>query len=108
MQLIFDKGLETERSLIVDTINERVIEGNLTASISGPLDQIKSISGVSEFADTHYFTTLDVLSDKESVPIVGTYNYIVAMNLMYQEAPPRYSLNLSMTYKALETKEETT
>lgn len=106
MKLLFDKGLGTERSLTVDTINEHVTEGNLIASMSAELSTIGSSAGVSEFANERRFSTIEAISGDNLIPIIGTYNYIASMSLMYTEMPPRYSINLSINYKAPENKEE--
>lgn len=98
MQIIFDRGLDTQRSVEVDSFSENVGRGVLSASWARVLKSDTEIPAVKPLTDNPTFTTVEVAdTDGEtafSVPVQGEYNTIREANVNYSSAQRVYTLTL--------------
>lgn len=99
MQLIFDRGAPSERSLPVDTINELVSENRLRASLNKDFEDLDDLPDTSSFYSNRDFTTVDAVINDKTVRLCGTYNTVAVLNVSYSERTKQYTLNLTLEYQ---------
>ncbi len=98
MQIIFDKGLDTQRAIEVDSFSENVGRDVLSASWTRVLKSDTAIPAVKTLTDNPTFTTVEVVdTDGEtafSIPVQGEYNTIRDVNVNYSSAQCVYNLTI--------------
>ncbi len=99
MQLVFDKDTVNERTLPVDTVNERVTENQLNGVLSRTFDELEDLPDVSSFYTNKHFDTVDVLIDNEPIHMSGTYNTISVLTVTYSERTKQYGLSVVLEYQ---------
>ena len=102
MQLIFDRGTQSERTLPVDTINELVSENSLRASLNIDFKDLDDIPDTSSFYANRNFSTIDAVVEDRTIRLHGSYNYISVMNISYSQRLSQYVLSLVLEYKTPE------
>ena len=96
MTLTLDKNLASERSLSVNTVDERLVQKRLTAQQITMIDG--SFPSVDDFGTDPHFTTLEITDGNVEYPIVGTYNTVTDFAVSYNEISHRFSVMLSLGY----------
>lgn len=92
MKLIFDKGLETEKSINVERVNIRPIASRINGSASG--------NTADGSPDLSVFTTEDISSvsleadDGSEIPVNGNYNHLIDVSITYEEGGAVYHVNI--------------
>lgn len=100
MVIIFDKDLTTQRTLVVDNIQEQVMENRITGSYEREMVERFQTQDLSNFTNRS-FTTLNVYdNDGNSLPIQKTYNYIDMVQVSYMDAINVYSVIISILNQA--------
>ena len=100
MVIIFDKDLTTQRTLVVDNIQEQVMEDRITGSYEREMVEGFQIQDLSNFTNRS-FTTLNVYdNDGNALPIQKTYNYIDMVQVSYMDAINVYSVIISILNQA--------
>ena len=100
MVIIFDKDLTTQRTLIVDNIQEQVMENRITGSYEREMVEGFKTQDLSNFTNRS-FTTLNVYdNDGNALPIQKTYNYIDMVQVSYMDAINVYSVIISILNQA--------
>ena len=96
MVIIFDKDLTTQRTLIVDNIQEQVMENRITGSYEREMVEGFQAQDLSNFTNRS-FTTLNVYDNEgNALPIQKTYNYIDMVQVSYMDAINVYSVIISI------------
>jgi hypothetical protein len=99
MQLLFDKNTANERFLPVDTVNERVTENRLNASLNRVFDELDNVPDTSAFYSQQRFDTVDVVLDGQTIRLSGTYNTISVLTVTYSDRTKQYSLSVVLEYQ---------
>lgn len=100
MVIIFDKDLTTQRTLVVDNIQEQVMEDRITGSYEREMAEGFQTQDLSNFTNRS-FTTLNVYdNDGNALPIQKTYNYIDMVQVSYMDAINVYSVIISILNQA--------
>lgn len=100
MVIIFDKDLTTQRTLIVDNIQEQVMENRITGSYEREMVEGFQAQDLSNFTNRS-FTTLNVYDNEgNALPIQKTYNYIDMVQVSYMDAINVYSVIISILNQA--------
>lgn len=93
MKLIFDKGLETEKSLEVERVNIRPLSARINGSVSG-----NTADGT---PDLSAFTTENISSvnleadDGHEIPVGGSYDHIIDVSITYEEGGAVYHVSIA-------------
>lgn len=100
MVIIFDKDLDTQRTVVVDNIQEQLMEDRITATYEREMVEGFATQDLSDFT-SRSFTTMNVY-DNEGKPlsIQKTYNYIEMVQVSYMDAINIYSVIISILNKA--------
>ena len=100
MVIIFDKDLTTQRTLVVDNIQEQVMENRITGSYEREMVEGFQTQDLSTFTNRSC-TTLNVYdNDGNPLPIQKTYNYIDMVQVSYMDAINVYSVIISILNQA--------
>ena len=100
MVIIFDKDLTTQRTLVVDNIQEQVMENRITGSYERETVEGFQTQDLSNFTNRS-FTTLNVYDNEgNALPIQKTYNYIDMVQVSYMDAINVYSVIISILNQA--------
>ena len=100
MVIIFDKDLTTQRTLVVDNIQEQVMENRITGSYEREMVEGFQAQDLSNFTNRS-FTTLNVYDNEgNALPIQKTYNYIDMVQVSYMDAINVYSVIISILNQA--------
>ena len=98
MVIIFDKDLTTQRTLVVDNIQEQVMDNR--SSYEREMVEGFQTQDLSNFTNRS-FTTLNVYdNDGNPLPIQKTYNYIDMVQVSYMDAINVYSVIISILNQA--------
>lgn len=95
--LIFDKGLESERSLKLTSFYERQITNIFNGSYSVTVTPETVLPDVEDFAHNPMFKTVEAISsDGIKLPIGGEYNHISDLNSVYDDETKKYGINITL------------
>ena len=100
MVIIFDKDLTTQRTLVVDNIQEQGMENRITGSYKHEMVEGFQTQDLSNFTNRS-FTTLNIYDNEgNALPIQKTYNYIDMVQVSYMDAINVYSVIISILNQA--------
>lgn len=98
MQVIFDRGTSSQRSLALDNLTERPLEGRITGSRTINIKGGGSVPDLSPFMDDRGFSTITVVSDSGAeIPITCQANYIADLSATYIEPDGVYVISITLT-----------
>lgn len=105
MKMIFDQGLETERSLDLDFINEQPLQNTLIGSRNAVITQDSGFPDFTGFDKGTTFQTVTVVDGSLVVPIIKQYNEITTFGVMYRDNASSigFSVNITLGYKESNT-----
>lgn len=93
MQIIFDRGLDTQRAITIDAFGENISRGILSASMSRTL--CSGDVGVPYLGALKAgFATVDIVDGRIAVPVQGTYNAVVDAAAAYDSSTKEYSITV--------------
>lgn len=92
MTLTFDKNTANERSLELDFFTEQIFDNRLSGTWERIVGNDFSAPVVENFQQD--FTTLEVVSDEQTIPIVGSYSSVSNINVSYNEQSHLYNLTI--------------
>ena len=95
--LIFDKGLETERRLALDSFHEQPLRGSFSGTYSARVERAEDVPELREITDNPAFFALDAVNGA-GVPIriAGTYDRISFVGIAYEDTQKRYTVSLTL------------
>ena len=96
MQLILDKGLSTERKLLIDNVNEKPLLNIMTCSYVKILAKDEDFPAVDSFGDNRTFESVTIESNEKKVPIIGEYNLITDYSIQYTEESGRFVVSITL------------
>lgn len=94
MTLTFDKGMETERTLEVQSMYEYPIQKRLTANNEIEIQKSGDIPDISDFLSNPDFTTLEIKDGSVVIPTQTEYNHIADLSINYRAESKLYSVNI--------------
>lgn len=97
-KIIFDKGFTTEKEYEIKNVFERIFDGILTVSNNIEIKSGDPFPTIEPPASRH-FTTLEIVSDGEEIPIVGAYNNIKNFSTQYFDSDKTFSYSMDITYE---------
>ena len=97
-KIIFDKNLSTNKEYEIKNVFERVFDGILTASNNIEIKTGDPFPTI-EPPESRYFTTVEIVSDGEDVPIIGTYNMIKNFSTQYFDSDKIFSYSIDLGYE---------
>lgn len=93
MQIVFDRGLTTERGVNVDFFGENISRGTLNASMSKVLTvddtTVPDLSAVKQS-----FSTVEIVDGLIPVPMQGSYNAALDASAAYNSRTKEYSVTV--------------
>ena len=97
MLIILDNGLNTERRIDIDNVDERPIDNRLSANKAWP------IGGTIPTIDLNpkHFSTIDVYNGLYPMPIYGTYNTITNFQTSEYEGGDYFNISISFGYEEI-------
>lgn len=102
MIMTFDKGTETERVIMLNSINAQPFSDTLFGSYSAAIENMPDLSPFEAFYGTEFFDTLDVETERNGVSIPvsvpGEYNHISSLRVQYDDMTGIYSVNIALNY----------
>ena len=97
MQIIFDRGLETEYALNFEYFGENINRHTLSASASVQLNtpdaSVPNLQGMPQT-----FTTVHAIDVTITIPIQGTYNKVIDASAAYNSVSKEYSATIILGY----------
>lgn len=98
MQIVFDRGLETQNAVNVDFFGESLNRGTLSASMSKILTtEDTAVPKLSKLKDT--FSTVDIADGSIPVPVQGDYNAVLDSSAAYNFRTKEYSVTVILGKK---------
>lgn len=95
MQLIFDKGMDTQRAVEVDFFGENLFRGTLSASYSRILSgDATTVPDLSVLKDAPTFSSVSVVDGNMVVPLQGSYNTVQEASAAYNASTRQYSATI--------------
>lgn len=99
MQIVFDRGLETQRAITVNFFGENISRGVLNASMSKVLSaEDTSVPDLSALESG--FTTVDIADGDIPVPMQGQYDMVLDATAAYNSATKEYSVTVILGHTA--------
>ena len=92
MTLTFDKNTANQRSLELDFFTEQIFDNRLSGTWERIVGNDFSAPVVENFQQE--FTTLEIVSGEQTIPIVGSYSSIANINVSYNEQSHLYNLTI--------------
>ena len=92
MTLTFDKNTANQRSLELDFFTEQIFDKRLSGTWERIVGNDFSAPVVENFQQE--FTTLEIVSDDQTIPIIGSYSSIANINVSYNEQSHLYNLTI--------------
>lgn len=101
--LTFDKGLSTEKKLLLNSYQERPVMNILSGVYSIIITKDSRPQKVSGFAKGGTLATLmAVNSDGIELPICGSYNHIQDFSCVYNDTTKQYSISITLNWMEVE------
>lgn len=98
MTFIFDKDLETEKSIEMEYYSEQVRNHKLTANKEYHIESQSDFPDIEDFSSDTPFTTLEVKDGTMTVPVIGTYNKIETFNTSYISSSKFFQISMTLGY----------
>lgn len=92
MTLTFDKNTANQRSLELDFFTEQIFDNRLSGTWERIVGNDFSAPVVENFQQE--FTTLEIVSGEQTIPIIGSYSSIANINVSYNEQSHLYNLTI--------------
>lgn len=92
MTLTFDKNTANQRSIELDFFTEQIFDNRLSGTWERIVGNDFSAPVVENFQPE--FTTLEIVSDEQTIPIIGSYSSIANINVSYNEQSHLYNLTI--------------
>ena len=90
MQIVFDRGMETQRAINVDFFGENLSRCTLNASMSKVLTE--EDTAVPDLGTSKEpFTTVEIVDGNIAVPMQGRYNAVLDASAAYNSRTKEYS-----------------
>jgi len=98
MQIVFDRGLETQNAVNVDFFGENLNRGTLNASMSKILTtEDTTVPDLGTLQST--FSTVDIADGSIPVPVQGGYNAVLDSSAAYNSRTKEYSVTVILGKK---------
>ena len=99
LKLTFDKGLETQRELLVDHIYEYPITITLNATYDKEVKSASDFPDISGFEKNPDFSTVELTDDDGmQIPLSSGYNYISDIIMNYYDRTKTVNLTVTLTH----------
>ena len=92
MTLTFDKNTAKQRSLELDFFTEQIFDNRLSGTWERIVGNDFSVPVVENFQQE--FTTLEIVSGEQTIPIIGSYSSVANINVSYNEQSHLYNLTI--------------
>lgn len=92
MTLTFDKNTANQRSLELDFFTEQIFDNRLSGTWERIVGNDFSAPVVENFQPE--FTTLEIVSGEQTIPIIGSYSSVANINVSYNEQSHLYNLTI--------------
>lgn len=99
-QLIFDAGLETERSFECDNVFEKPMLNRLNAQKMVDVSHGGEFPELDDFKNNPDFTTVSLVDGDVTIPLIGSYDVITDVSVSYFAADRQYSATIILGKKA--------
>lgn len=100
LTFIFNDGLDAEKRIRFDSLNEILGVNRMNAAREIKIDSSSDVPDLSEFTGFTSFQTLKVITgDGVELPLAGEYNSVDALNVSYFDADKMYQINMSLSNK---------
>ena len=92
MTLTFDKNTANQRSIELDFFTEQIFDKRL----SGTWERIIGNDFTAPVVENFHpeFTTLEIVSGDQTIPIIGSYSSVANINVSYNEQSHLYNLTI--------------
>lgn len=101
MQIIFDRGLETQNAINIAFFGENFNRGTLNASMTKRLtEEDSTVPDIGSLAKN--FTSVDIADGNIPVPVQGQYNTVLDASAAYNSATREYSVTVILGRRAAE------
>ena len=98
MQIVFDRGLETQNAVTISFFGENIARNTLNATLSKVLSaEDAAVPDLSTLKDT--FSTVDIADGAISVPVQGDYNAVLDSSAAYNSRTKEYSVTVILGKK---------
>lgn len=98
MQIVFDRGLETQSAINIAFFGENLNRGTLNASMTKKLTaEDAAVPDLSTVPRT--FSTVDIADGNILVPVQGQYNTVLDASAAYNAATKEYSVTVILGRK---------
>lgn len=98
MQIVFDRGLETQRAINVDFFGENISRGTLNASMNKALSA--DDTAVPDLGTLQSgFTSMDIADGDIPVPVQGSYNAVLDASAAYNARTHEYSVTVVLGHR---------
>lgn len=102
MQIIFDRGLETQAAINVTYFGENLTRNVLNAHMVQKITSTDvAVPDLRKMPRT--FSTVNVVDDKISIPVQGEYNVVLDSAATYNSSTQEYSVTISLGYVSGQT-----
>lgn len=93
MQIVFDRGLETQNAINVSFFGENLNRGTLNASMTKRLTaEDNAVPDLGTLKKR--FSVLEIVDGSVSVPVQGSYNTVLDASAAYNSATKEYSVTV--------------
>ena len=92
MTLTFDKNTANQRSLELDFFTEQIFDNRLSGTWERIVGNDFTVPVIENFQPE--FTTLEIVSGEQTIPIIGSYSSVANINVSYNEQSHLYNLTI--------------
>ena len=97
--LIFDKDLETERRISIDSFNEQPLSGSFCGTRRARVERAEDVPDVSALVNNPTFFTIEAVNGGDiPIRITGSYNRISVLSAAYEDIQKYFTLSLTLTF----------
>ena len=102
MQIVFDRGLETQNAINIVFFGENVNRGTLNASMVKNLTaEDNAVPDLGTLKKR--FSVLEIVDDSVSVPVQGSYNTVLDASAAYNSTTKEYSVTVILGHTEAQT-----
>lgn len=98
--LILDKGLETERRILIDSFNEQPLSGSFCGTRRARVERAEDVPDVRALVKNPTFFTVEAVNGGDvPIRITGSYNRISVLSAAYEDMQKYFTLSLTLAYR---------
>ena len=94
--LTFDRGLQSERSVLINSYNERPLVNHFTGSYNAMIDKQEDVPSFPQLSDKSFVTVHAVREDGVELPMEGDYNIIADCVCNYGDQTRMFAMTITL------------